>query len=53
MMWNRVREAGAKLYTFGFGHGAKDVEADGFGYVVEEQHPDMSAKRDSSLLGSF
>jgi hypothetical protein len=31
-----VGEAGAELDAFGFGHGAEDVEADGFGYVVEE-----------------
>jgi hypothetical protein len=36
MMWNGVRATGAELDALGFGHGAEDIEADGFSYVVEE-----------------
>jgi hypothetical protein len=50
MMGDRVCETGAEFDTFFFGHGAENVEADGFGYVVEEENPDMPAKRDISLL---
>jgi hypothetical protein len=50
MVGNGVGETGAEFYTLGFGHGAKDIKADGFGYVVKEQHPNVSAKRDSGLL---
>jgi hypothetical protein len=50
MMRNGVSEAGAQFDAFGFGHRAKDVEADSFGYVVEEQHPDMSTQRNGGHL---
>jgi hypothetical protein len=36
MVRDRVSEAGAEFDAFLHGHGAEDVEADGFGHVVEE-----------------
>jgi hypothetical protein len=35
-----------QLHAFGFGHGAKDVQADGFGHVIEKQNPNMPTQRD-------
>jgi len=46
MMRDRVSEAGAEFDAFLFGHGAEYVEADSFGYVVEEENADVSTKRD-------
>jgi hypothetical protein len=50
MMQDRVGEAGAEFDTFLFGLGAEDVEADGFGYVVEEENADVSTKGNGGHL---
>jgi hypothetical protein len=50
MLRDWVSEAGAQFDTFLFGHGAEDVEADSFGYVVEEENADVSTKGDGSHL---
>ena len=50
MMRDRMGEAGAEFDTFLFGHGAEDVETDSFGYVIEEENPDVSTKEDGDHL---
>jgi hypothetical protein len=50
MMRDWMGEAGAEFDAFLFGHGAEDVEADGFGHVVEEENADVSTKGDGGHL---
>ena len=50
MMRDWVGEAGAEFDALLFGPGAEDIEADGFGYVVEEENADVSTKGDGGHL---
>ena len=50
MMRDWVGEAGAEFDTFLFSQGAEHVEADSFGYVVEEENADVSTKGDGGHL---
>jgi hypothetical protein len=42
MMRNGMGGIGAERHTFGFGEGAENVEADGFGDIVEKEDADVT-----------
>jgi hypothetical protein len=42
MMRNGMGGIGAERHTFGLGEGAENVEADGFGDIVEKEDADVT-----------